>query len=97
MNPDAAGPEFLQFLFGRIINISVAAAFIALVVVLVWAGIRFISSGGDQKALSETTTTITWGLLGMLFLALAWLILQLIAAFTGIDALKFFDITVLQK
>ncbi|MDO8619543.1 MAG: hypothetical protein Q7R49_06425 [Candidatus Daviesbacteria bacterium] len=92
-----AGVDFIQFLFGRVINISVAAAFIALVVVLVWAGIRFISSGGDQKAIAQATTTITWGLLGILFLALSWLILQLIAIFTGIDALKFFDITILPK
>lgn len=95
--PDAAGVDYLQFLVGRIINLSVAAAFIALVIVLIWAGVKFITSGGDQKALSQASATITWGLLGMLFLALAWLILQLIAAFTGIEALKFFDIKVLPK
>ncbi len=92
-----AGTDFLQFLVGRIINISVAGAFIALVVVLVWAGIKFITSGGDAKALAQASQAITWGLLGMLFLALAWLILQLIAAFTGIDALKSFDIKILQQ
>lgn len=93
----AAGVDFLQFLVGRVINISVAGAFVALVVVLVWAGIRFLTSGGDQKALSQASATMTWGLLGMLFLAIAWLVLQLIAAFTGIEALKSFDITILQK
>ena len=94
---DAAGVNQLEELFGRIVNLSVAGAFMALVVVLVWAGIKFITSGGDAKALTQASQTITWGLLGMLFLALAWLILQLIAAFTGIEALKSFDIKILQQ
>lgn len=94
---DAAGATQLEELFGRIVNISVAGAFMALVVVLVWAGIKFITSGGDSKALSQASQTITWGLLGILFLALAWLILQLIAAFTGIEALKSFDIKIPQQ
>ncbi len=98
MNPaQPAGPDFLNFLVGRIINISVAGAFIAVVVVLVWAGIKFITSGGDSKSLDQARTTITWGLLGILFLAIAWLVLQLIAIFTGIEALKSFDINILGK
>lgn len=87
-----AGVEAIETLFARVIGISVGAAFIALVVVLVIAGIKFITSGGDAKSLSAASQAIVWGLLGILFMALAWLILQLIAAFTGIDALKFFNL-----
>ncbi len=92
---NAAGLTQIENLFRQIINLSVAAAFVALVVVLVWAGIRFLTSGGDAKALQSAGMTITWALLGMLFLVIAWLVLQLIAAFTGLDVLKTFDMRTL--
>lgn len=79
----------LEELFQRIIQISVGLAFVALVVVLVWAGIKFLTSGGEPKALQGASQTVTWSLLGMLFLVIAWLVLQLIQAFTGIEVTKF--------
>lgn len=92
---DPAGVDAIETLFARIVNISLGAAFVALVIVLIVAGIKYITSGGDAKALSSAHSAVTWGLLGFLFLALAWLIIQLIAAFTGIEALKTFDLKVL--
>ena len=88
-NPGPAGVLQLQQLIVRVINLSVGLAFIALTVVLVYAGIRFLTSGGDSKVLATQSNTVTWALLGILFLALAWLILKLIAVFTGVDITNF--------
>lgn len=85
MNPGPSGILQLQDLIQRIINLSVGFAFIALTVVLVVAGIRFITSGGEPKSLGQASQAMTWALLGILFLAIIWLILQLIKAFSGID------------
>lgn len=79
----------LQQLITRLINISVGLALIALVVVLFYAGIRFLTSGGESKVLAAQASTVTWALLGILFLALAWIILKLIATFTGVDITNF--------
>ncbi len=84
-NPGPAGVIQLQELLQRLINISVAIAFIALTVVLLYAGIRYLTSGGEVKSMAAASQAITWGLLGILFLSLAWLILLLIQAFTGIQ------------
>ncbi len=84
-----AGLNEIEKLFSRIIGLSVPLAFVALTVVLVWAGIKYLTSGGDAKSLQSATQTVTWGLLGILFLALAWLILQLISNFTGVDLTSF--------
>lgn len=86
----AAGVVQLQQLIIRIIGISVALAFIILTVVLVYAGIRFITSGGDPKSINAASQAITWGLLGLLFLVLAWLILRLVEAFTGVPVSSYF-------
>lgn len=89
MNDAAAGVGQLQELVQRIINLSVGLAFIILTVMLVVAGIRYLTSGGDPKGLSAASNALTWALLGMLFLVIAWLILLLIKAFTGVDVTIF--------
>ncbi len=95
MNPEPAGLNQIEWLFQQLITIAVGAAFIIILVVLVWAGIKFITSGGDAESLQGAWQTVTWALLGILFLVLAWLILQLITVFTGITTLPNFDIRTL--
>ncbi len=89
MGPDPAGAQQLVELVRRLINLSVGLAFIALTVVLVVAGIKFLTSGGEPKPIASASQTITWPLLGMLFLVIAWLILRLIEAFTGVPVTRF--------
>lgn len=88
-NPGPAGVVQLQQLIQRIINISVYIAFIVLTIMLVWAGIKYLTSAGEQAALKKAHDQLTWALLGILFLALAMLILRLIEAFTGVNVTNF--------
>lgn len=84
-----AGVLQLQELVRRVINISVGLGFMFVTVMLVVAGIKYLVSGGEPKALGSAAGTVTWALLGALFLALAWIILLLIKALTGVDVLNF--------
>jgi hypothetical protein len=84
-----AGVTQLQELLSRFISISVGIAFFALTIMLVMAGVRYISSGGDPKSVQQAHQTITWAVFGVFFLVLAWLALLLLKAFTGIDVTKF--------
>lgn len=84
MGPDAAGLPQLQNLIVHIIEISVGAAFILLVIMLVVGGLKYLTSGGDAKALTSAGQTLTWAILGVVFLVLIWLILLLTEAFTGL-------------
>ncbi len=86
INP--AGLPQLQELFVRIIQISVRLAFVALLVMLVIGAIKFITSGGE-KGVQTGSQTILHAILGILFLAGAWLALLLIKAFTGVDVTTF--------
>lgn len=97
LGPDAAGLTQIATIFTRVINLAVGISFVALFVVLVYAGFRYLTSGGDAKSIESATQAVTWSLLGILFLVIAWLIIQLIAAFTGIEALKSFDIGILTR
>jgi len=84
-----AGVAELENLVSRIISLSVAASGIALLVVLTIAGFKFLTSGGEPKAIQSASQAVTWALLGMLFLVIAWLVLQLIESITGVQVTKF--------
>lgn len=86
MNPGPAGLKELSDLFSRIITISVSLAFVALFVMLIVSGIKLmLAGGGDPKNLQSAKQAATWSIAGMGFLVLAWLVLRLISAFTGVD------------
>ena len=94
MNPDAAGLKEIEDVFTNFISVIVGLGFIVLLVMLVLAGIKYLTSGGEPKAVQQAHHTVTWAFLGVLFLAIAWLILQLIGAFTGLPV-TFFNIRAL--
>lgn len=89
MNPDAAGLQQIEDVFKNVISVVVGLGFVAMLVMIVMAGIKYLTSGGEPKALEAAHQTLTWALLGIFFMAIAWLILQLIRAFTGIDVTIF--------
>lgn len=86
---DCAGPQQIEDLFIKLISAAVGLAFIALFVMLIVAGVKYLTSGGDQKAVASAHQTATWAILGTLFLAIAWIALQLVEQFTGIKVTQF--------
>jgi hypothetical protein len=56
---------------------------IALFIMLVVGGFRYITSGGNPKAVESARNTLTYAILGMVLLASAYLILRFIGVFTG--------------
>lgn len=89
LGPGPAGPQQLLELVQRLINISVSLGFLLLTIMLFWGGIKYLTSGGDPKKLGEAHQTLTWALLGILFMVFAWLILKLLDNFTGVPITQF--------
>lgn len=87
--PSPAGLTQLEGVFSAVISSVVGLAFITLLILLVWSGFKFLMSGGEPKAIASARDTMTWAMLGVVFLVLAWIILQLIHSFTGIDVTVF--------
>ena len=84
-----AGLQQIEELFTRIISIIAGLGFVALLVLLIWAGFKYLTSGGEQKAVAQAHQIVTWAFLGIVFMAVAWLVLQLIANFTGLKVTEF--------
>lgn len=86
---EPAGLDQIEQIFSRIISVAVGFGFVALLVLLISAGFKYLMSAGEPKAVQSAHQTVTWALLGVVFMAVAWIILQLIKVLTGIDVTIF--------
>lgn len=84
-----AGIKQIQELILRIINLSVGLVFVILIIVLAVGGIKFLTSGGDQKNVQSARSLVTWAIVGVVFMALAWIVLLLVEALTGVEVTQF--------
>lgn len=89
MGPDAAGLDQIEEMVGKVISVVVGLGFIAMLVTLIFAGFKYLTSGGEPKAIQAAHQAFTWALLGVVFMAIAWLVLQLIESFTGVNVTAF--------
>ncbi len=87
--PCPEGITGIQELFTNVISVIVGLGFVALLFLVIMAGFKYLTSGGEPKALQAAHHTLIWALLGIGFMALAWLILLLIQTFTGIEVTVF--------
>lgn len=67
----------------NIITLLAPAAGIAFFIMLLAGGYKFITSGGDPKAVGSARATLTYAVIGIILVVASWLILQLIANLTG--------------
>jgi hypothetical protein len=77
-----------ESVFENIIMVAGGLVGLAFFTMIIQGGFRYMMSGGDPKALQAARGTLTWGILGMAFFAISFLILLLISAFTGVDVTK---------
>ncbi len=89
MGPDPAGLTEIEQVFGSLVSVVVGLAFIVMLVFIVMAGFKYLTSGGEPKALQAAHHALVWAILGVVFMAIAWLVLQLIFNFTGINVTVF--------
>jgi len=86
---DPATLEDLETVFSTFLTtITTVLGFVSLIMVIV-GGFKYITSQGDPKAISSARNTITWAIIGLVFVIISWLILVFIGKFTGLNLTKF--------
>jgi hypothetical protein len=78
----------LDTIFGNIISIAIGIFFIMLII----GGFKYITAGGEPPQLESAKKTLTYAIAGLFLIALAYLILRFIAAFTGVESILNFQI-----
>jgi len=86
---DVATISNLSCLFGKVVSYALGLAAIVLFVLLIMSGFKFITSGGDPKALEGAKKTLTYAIIGLIVILVSYLILVLIQTITGVNVTNF--------
>ncbi len=62
------------------------------VILIVYSGIKFVTSGGDPKKVGEARAIMTYAIIGAVIVLLSFTIIYLISYFTGADCVTDFSI-----
>lgn len=79
----------LEGVYKQILGIIVSLAILALFVMLLVGGFKFLTSGGDPKATAGAKQTMTYAIMGIALMAVAYLIFRLIEFYLGIQITVF--------
>jgi len=79
----------LEDVFKSVVNVILGIAGITFFILLLSSGFKFITSGGDPKALEGAKKTLTYAIGGLIVIILSYLILLLIKELTGVDVTIF--------
>ncbi|MBI5449634.1 hypothetical protein HY948_04965 [Candidatus Gottesmanbacteria bacterium] len=83
-----------ETLFTNLVTAIVSIAGIALFIMLLVGGFKFLFSAGDQKQLEEARGTITSAIIGLVVIVAAYLILRTVATFTGVTGITNFNLNI---
>lgn len=79
----------LEDVFSNVVNVAVALAGIIFLIMLLVGGLNLITAGSEAPKAEAAKKTITYAIYGFVFVALSFLVLQLIKNFTGVDVTQF--------
>ncbi|TSC88773.1 MAG: conserved membrane protein of unknown function [Microgenomates group bacterium Gr01-1014_5] len=86
---DVATIKGLEAIFENVISVALSFAGIVLFVMFLTGGFRYLTAGGDAKAVEAAKGTLTHAILGLVVLILAWIIIQFIEVLTGVNLSTF--------
>lgn len=73
----------LGILMRNVVVMLMVASALATLLMLVLGGIRFTLSGGDPKKVGQAKGTLTYAIIGIVVVFLAFVIMQLLSKITG--------------
>lgn len=82
----------IGLMINSVIHAGMALIGVTTVILIIYSGIKFITSGGDAKQLESARKTLTYAIIGLVIVVSAFMIVNLIATITGVSCLAhFFD------
>lgn len=86
---DVATIQGLECLIANVLTVFIALIGLAAFVMVVIAAFRYLLSGGNTKGTEQSRNTVTYAVIGIVVALSAFIILNLLTAFTGVDLTKF--------
>ncbi|OGM05443.1 hypothetical protein A2125_01255 [Candidatus Woesebacteria bacterium GWB1_43_5] len=82
----------IEVVFSNIVGAAIALAGIVLFIMLVIGGFKYLTAGGEPPKIESARKTLTYAILGIVFIALSFLFLRFIGVFTGVQDITIFKI-----
>ncbi|HJY98834.1 MAG TPA: hypothetical protein VJ227_03915 [Patescibacteria group bacterium] len=79
----------LGIVFANVVRAILGFVGIVLFILLIMGGFKYITSGGDPKAVESAQKTLTYAIGGVVVIVLSYLVLVLISNITGTDVTQF--------
>lgn len=87
---DVATIQGFECLLANILTVFIALIGLAAFVMVLVGAFRYLLSGGNTKSTEQARSTITWAIIGIIVALSAFIILNLLSAFTGVKLTEFF-------
>lgn len=91
-DPDVATLQGLQCLLANVLSVALTFLGIAGFVMIVVASLRWLFMGGNTQDVEGAKKTMTFAVLGIVVALSAFIILNLVASFTGVNSILNFTI-----
>ncbi|MDO8488218.1 MAG: hypothetical protein Q7S31_02790 [bacterium] len=82
---DPAKISDLEGVFTSVVGVALSAAGIAVLVMLLVGGFKYLSAGDDKDATAKASKTITYAIGGLVLVLSAWIILNFLGNLLGVD------------
>lgn len=86
---DVATIKGIECLFANILSVALQGLGLVMFIMLLFGGIKYLTAGGDPKALEAAKGTLTLAIGGLVLAVLAWFILVFIGTLTGVNVTTF--------
>ncbi len=82
----------LQDIFSNVISLAIGFGGVVFFIMFVVGGFSYLTAGGNPQAVEGAKKALTYAIMGLVFIALAFLILVIISNFTGVKGILNFQI-----
>ena len=89
---DVATIQGLECLIANIFTVFITLLGLAGFVMFLVAGVRWLTSGGNSKGIETAKNTMTFAVVGLVVALSAFIVINLIADFTGVNVIRKFVI-----
>jgi hypothetical protein len=82
-----SGGDAISFILNRAVFLFFSFAAVAFIIMFLWGAVQMVISAGDKEAVAKARGKITWAIIGVVLLSLAFFIFEVLEQITGF---KFF-------
>ncbi len=89
---DVATIQGLECLIANVFTVIITLIGLAAFVMLIVGAVRWLVSGGNSSNIDKARSTMTYAIIGIVVALSAFIVINLLAGFTGVDVIKTFTI-----